>query len=360
MPRRRKKRSPASGWPSTAARKRCPRWPRCWPTRNCRPGRESPWKRFPARPPTRHCGRRWTKCKARLLVGVINSIGVRRDAEAVESLAARLKDRDAEVASAAAVALGRIGNAAAATALEAALAGSGSRGSLGGGRRLYSLCGEASCRRQGRRSDQRFTISCARPTCPSSESARRPAAQSSRGKPQAYRFWSNCCARPTSKCSALRLTVARELPGKETADVLAAELAKATPERQSLLIVAIADRGDATALPAVLQAAKSGPDSVKVTVVKVLRRLGDASSVPLLLELADEREPRVGEDGRGIARQFGRQGCRRGNRRTSVQGGRQGAAGPASACGRPHVDCGHSRSRSRPPPIPTCRSACRP
>jgi HEAT repeat protein len=73
--------------------------------------------------------------------------------------------------------------------------------------------------------------------------------------------------------------------------VLAAELAQATPERQSLLIVAIAERGDATALPAVLQAAKSGPASVKVTVVKVLRRLGDASSVPLLLELAVDENP---------------------------------------------------------------------
>ena len=96
---------------------------------------------------------------------------------------------------------------------------------------------------------------------------------------------------PDKEMFKLALTVARELPGKETADVLAAELAKATPERQSLLIVAIADRGDATALTAVLQAAKSGPDSVKVTVVKVLRQLGDASSVPLLLELAVDENP---------------------------------------------------------------------
>ncbi len=96
---------------------------------------------------------------------------------------------------------------------------------------------------------------------------------------------------PDKEMFSLALTVARELPGKETADVLAAELGKATPERQSLLIVAIADCGDARALPAVLQAAKSGPDSVKVTVVMVLRRLGDASSVPLLLELAVDKNP---------------------------------------------------------------------
>ena len=50
-------------------------------------------------------------------MGVINSIGVRRDAKAVDGLAARLKDADVEVASAAAVALGRIGNGMATAAL---------------------------------------------------------------------------------------------------------------------------------------------------------------------------------------------------------------------------------------------------
>src|SRR5207248_6111247 len=55
--------------------------------------------------------------QGKLLVGTINSIGVRRDAVAVDHLTGRLDDRDAEVASAAAVALGRIGNAAAAKGL---------------------------------------------------------------------------------------------------------------------------------------------------------------------------------------------------------------------------------------------------
>src|SRR5262249_46159509 len=60
--------------------------------------------------------------QGRLLVGVINSIGVRRDAAAVDRLSARLDDKDAEVASAAAVALGNIGNSAAAKSLRPKLA----------------------------------------------------------------------------------------------------------------------------------------------------------------------------------------------------------------------------------------------
>ncbi|MCH2400452.1 MAG: HEAT repeat domain-containing protein, partial [Pirellulales bacterium] len=58
----------------------------------------------------------------RLQVGMINSIGVRRDPQAVESLTEKLQDGDVQVASAAAVALGHIGNGVATDALRAALA----------------------------------------------------------------------------------------------------------------------------------------------------------------------------------------------------------------------------------------------
>jgi HEAT repeat protein len=60
------------------------------------------------------------KVKGRPLVGVIGSVGVRRDARAVEALAGLLKSDDPEAAHASALALGRIGNAAATGALEGA------------------------------------------------------------------------------------------------------------------------------------------------------------------------------------------------------------------------------------------------
>ena len=60
--------------------------------------------------------------QGRLLVGVINSLGVRRDAKAVDGLIARLKDSDRDVAAAAAVALGHIGSEPAVAALRHALA----------------------------------------------------------------------------------------------------------------------------------------------------------------------------------------------------------------------------------------------
>jgi len=57
------------------------------------------------------------KASGRVKVGVINSLGVRRDAESVSALVALLGNSDQEVAAAAAAALGAVGNADAAKAL---------------------------------------------------------------------------------------------------------------------------------------------------------------------------------------------------------------------------------------------------
>ncbi len=61
------------------------------------------------------------KAKGRTLVGVVNSIGVRGDAKAVDALAGLLSGDDTDVAAAAAVALGKISNAQAVKLLEQSL-----------------------------------------------------------------------------------------------------------------------------------------------------------------------------------------------------------------------------------------------
>jgi HEAT repeat protein len=87
---------------------------------------------------------------------------------------------------------------------------------------------------------------------------------------------------------AIGLTVARERAGREVTDALVAELERAAPNRQSLLILALADRGDTAALPALLQTAKSGPAEARIAAFRVLKRMGDASCVPVLLDAALE------------------------------------------------------------------------
>jgi HEAT repeat protein len=60
------------------------------------------------------------RTKGRVLIGVINSLGVRKDAQAVAALVRLLADKDAAVAAAAAAALGKIGGSQATAALRAA------------------------------------------------------------------------------------------------------------------------------------------------------------------------------------------------------------------------------------------------
>ena len=233
------------------------------------------------------------KLNGRCLIGVINSIGIRRDAKAVALVAAKLNDNDAEVAAAAAVALGRIGDDAAAKALENALTGAAPAVRLAAAEGCI-LCAEK--RLAAGKADEAiamYDLMRAKSDLPKQRirEATRGAivARRAAGVPLLVEL-----LRSTDKeMFRLGLTVARELPGKETTDALAAELSKGESERQSLLILALADRGDKAALPIILQTAKSGSDSVKVTTAEVVKQLGDVSCVPLLLDLAVDANPAV-------------------------------------------------------------------
>jgi HEAT repeat protein len=68
---------------------------------------------------------------------------------------------------------------------------------------------------------------------------------------------------------------------------LVAEVSQASPERQGLLIVALAECGASQVLPAVLQAAKSDDSQLRILAFRALKRIGDASCVPALLAAAE-------------------------------------------------------------------------
>jgi HEAT repeat protein len=225
------------------------------------------------------------KLQGRLLVGAINSIGVRRDTKAVDSLAGRLRDADADVASAAAIALGHVGNAPAAKALEQSLAGSptAGRGSIAEG---CILCAEKSLASDDRAEAVRLYDLVRKANVPKPRvlEATRGAilARQSAGVPLLVEQLRS----PDKSLLGVGLRVARELPGRETTDALVAELGRAAADRQPLLAMALADRGDAAALPSLVQAAAAGPDRGRIAAIRVLGRLGDASCLPSLLDAA--------------------------------------------------------------------------
>lgn len=220
-----------------------------------------------------------------LLVGVLNSIGVRRDVNSAEMLTKRLRDKDEEVASAAAVALGRIGNAASATTLRAALT-SGPAKVRSAAAEGCVLCAERLLA-EGKTADAVALYDEVR----KAELPKQRIVEATRGailarKDEGIPLLIEQLRSTDKKLFEVALFTAREFPGSEVDKALAAELAKATPERGALIVQAMADRKETVVVAAVSKAAGSGPKPVRLAAIKALRQVGDASSVNALLETA--------------------------------------------------------------------------
>ena len=224
------------------------------------------------------------------LVGIINSLGVRRDVKSVEPLTQKLAGTDPEVVTAAAVALGKIGGDQAAAALTKALATAPTAlrsgvaqggvlcaeryladGKPGEAVKIYDLVRQSSLPKQRILEATRGAI----------------VARGTAGLPLLIEQLKS--SDPAYYGIALR--TARELPGKEVTAALTAEFARANPDLQSYLLLALADRGDATALPTIREAAISGPKKVRLAAIGSLERLdNNGSSAPVLIDIA------VGDD----------------------------------------------------------------
>lgn len=229
----------------------------------------------------------------RLLVGTINSIGVRRDPEAVELLAARLQDSDADVGSAAAVALGRIGNGAAAKALKPliATAPAGIRNAVAEG---AVLCAEHHLA-DGKQDDAIALYDEVR----KADVPRPRILEATRGailarKPDAgLALLMEQLRHKELPLVHIGLSTAREFPGSAVDKALADELPKADPDRAPLLIVAMADRSQTVVLPAIVKAAGQGPKPVRLAAIAALGRVGNDTCVSQLLNAAIDTDADV-------------------------------------------------------------------
>ncbi len=229
-----------------------------------------------------------------LLVGVINSLGVRQTADAVDHLAERLKDKDDDVACAAAVALGRIGGdtavhslheafADASPALRSAIAEGGilcaehclAEGDSEGATAIYDAIRHADVPKQRILEGIRGAI----------------LARGERGIPLLVEQLKSS----DKAYFHIALSTARELSGSKVAEALAAQLPGAPPERAALIVTTIGDRNDASLPRAVLEAARNGDTHVRLSAIEVIGKLGDRQSVATLLEIASGEDAEVSE-----------------------------------------------------------------
>ncbi len=82
------------------------------------------------------------------------------------------------------------------------------------------------------------------------------------------------------------IAIVRDIPGPEVTKALVQELPKLPATGQVQLLSVLGDRGDATALPAVIEAVKAPEESVRVAALRALGQLGGVANVLLLAERA--------------------------------------------------------------------------
>jgi HEAT repeat protein len=213
--------------------------------------------------------------QGRQLVGVINSIGVRRDGNAVEVLAKRLSDSDADVATSAAVARG----GSAVSRLPTAAEGIGRCSRRHARPREGCICVPSVIWRlatgpRRRRCTTRFA------EVRMLEATR--GAILARGK-EGIPLLVEQLRSDDKGLFQIGLSTAREFPAREVDQALAAELDRGFPERAALILVAMADRKGTVDVQAVLKAAQKGAAQVRIAAVDALGRIGNAAALPARL-----------------------------------------------------------------------------
>ncbi len=214
-------------------------------------------------------------------VGLINSIGIRRDAAATASLRALLTDKDPAVAAAAAAALGSIGSADAAAAL--------SDGKLKPTLALLDALLECAARR-AEAGDAKSAATIYR-------------GLTAKGRPDRWR-WAGLSG--LARCSpdealpqllallddkdsplaAPALSLIAAMPGAKATAAMTARLDTISPPGRARLLGALAQRGDRAAAPAVATWLASDEATVQVAAIEAIGLLGDAAHLAALAKIA--------------------------------------------------------------------------
>jgi len=230
------------------------------------------------------------KAEPGVKIGIINSLGIREDKAVVGALIPLLKGSDVPIAIAAAGALGKIGGAEAVKALADA------RGSADD--KLKSVAADAYLLCADRLLAEKKTAEAAsiyqdmfKPTEAKHVQMAALRGIVASGGEKTLPLLTELLTGNDTEMQAAALRFVREVSGPETTKALTGLLPKLPAATQAMLLDDLATRGDASALPAVMTAAKSNDEAVKEAAVKAMGKVGDASTLPLLTSLASGGGP---------------------------------------------------------------------
>lgn len=232
------------------------------------------------------------KLQGRELVGVIGSVGVRRDAGAVKALAKLLQSPDPEVAQAAARSLGSIGDSAAAVALEKAVHEVPATNQLavceGLLRCAEALAGDHSTRKALAIYDQLRAMTLPHQV----RLAAWRGAVLNRGK-QGLPLLVQALDSNDFALFAAAIRISQDMRGTNVTGALTDRLQRVPEERQILLAQTLGRRGDITALPALFAAAGKGPLAVRLAAIRDFPSIGHPAAVPVLVDLMQDDDAEV-------------------------------------------------------------------
>jgi len=236
------------------------------------------------------------KLKGRPLVGVIGSLGVRRDAQAVAALTGMLRGSDADVFRAAARALGDIATPDAVKALTGGLGEKPSRERRAVCEALLRCAEKQTAAGQREQAVSIYGRLGGLPGAP--HQVRAAALRGALLAPQKpdVPLLKKALHDRQYVVFAAAARASLELPAPAVTAALAGELAGLPADRQVLVAQTLGARGDAAAGPALIAAAGKGDVGVRIAAVRALTRLGHAPAVGVLAELALGDEPKLADE----------------------------------------------------------------
>ncbi len=219
-----------------------------------------------------------------LLVGVINSIGMRRDQQAMDALKELATHSDQQVAAAAMAALGRLATPEAIELLLAVIADQPAMQSAAADASLSAgdmLLAEGAAAQAIELYDALVEAELApHYTIAALHGAIR--ARGADGLPMVVELLTD----EDPARFAVALGMSHELGGPQVAEALIDVLGDLPTQRRKLIVYVLGNLGEPAALPVVLELAGSETSDVRLPAVEVLAQLGDADAVGVLLDAA--------------------------------------------------------------------------
>ncbi|MHC4641107.1 MAG: HEAT repeat domain-containing protein [Planctomycetota bacterium] len=233
------------------------------------------------------------KLKGRPLAGVIGSIGVRRDAKAVPALTKLQHNSDRDVAQAASRALGSIGTSEAANALRRAMIADSFRHNTLARQEGLLRCAERLAA-DGKKREAIGIYDHLR-VLPAAHQVRGGALRGAiltRGGEGVALLREYLRHKDYIMFSAA-VQAAQEMEDREVTKALTDGVKGLSADNQTLIILTLGERGDASAVPALSGLAKSGEKSVRIAAIKAMPDIGDASAVPALAGLMGDSDGEI-------------------------------------------------------------------